>query len=1476
VVVSYPSLDPRRARELLAELERMAAMFLPAWRGAGEQGDAGHALLRIAARLAEHVTYRLDETPRRDVIAFFDALDIPPEPPQPARAPLVFSLAEERATPVYAPARIQVAASGADGEEVLFETLDALTLTPARLTYLAAVDTARDRIEEAPPGVLALVPPEPVPAYQVATFANVGSQMLQITPAVGLEAGDSIRIEGKVYRLNQGQDGLFPLADPLESAVAAKTPIEKVTFFDTFAMRNLQAHTLYVGHAELLNLAQPATLRLVFTPPQVLSRLLSLGLEFQLYGTRADEKAPDWHSLGLIGAEGGTLSLFKAWKGSVDELEVRGHKSHWLRARLLRAVEGQATLGTRISRVALRVESDTAVCTSTTGEGSQTLTQALHNGTPLPLTTSFLPFGTEPRRFDTFALAAPEALSKKGATLTLNVELADGSAEGLGMPYARSSLPYVILYAIARNGRLQALALANGALQRWQALDHPLDKDLASGKATQAASEGGRSLRLDGRLPPQAVRTDPNASSDLVMVRDLGGRLWSTTVSKRSGRSGAFERTDWRLLPALPAGAKGIDHVLLPNPDRASYPQLGAYLLAVTSDGLYRLAFTVAGEPSKVWQALQVTGEVPAFGTRALLVPVLSQDWPAVPAASALQFVLLDEQGALWKGELSSVKSTAPTWEKLDAGDGSEASAEVRPVAAALNHDRFAVFAATKAARELFAFVDGGDDGRELRKPPEPFPCQAGTSLLCVPGYRDMGADQPLAMAFAEDRLALWSHKDRIETVDRPAYSGASGILLPGRKVSEEPPTLILCGERETLFRTTVSHPPRKVESQLASEAAFGSWFIDSFDRDYQNPTLSWEYFDGNGWCRLDQGFSDTTNHLAASGEIQFCVPDDIQPTDIAGQTDYWIRARLVGGDYGRARYVVTTTPLPTVTSTPFLYNLPFNQTAEPATEQTIEVDTSQLNPPEILRINACFELKAARIPECVLTENNRSVRNQTQASAVAEAEYELFTGALAIDTSAPGRALYLGFSKRFDVRPLTLWVDAEEQAGEVELDFEVWSRDSWQRVVADDETHGLHRRGFIRVSVDVVPTRAALFGREQFWLRIRPRTQDHAWSPDLNGVFVNAGMAVQAKSIRQEILGSSLGDPDQRYFLSQTPALPESVELRVREAVSEEEREVLEAATDDGTAIATYADLPGQWVRWERVDSFLGKDGDARVYRLDPATGEVRFGNGRQGRIPLVGRDAIRAIQYQSGGGRSGNVPDFTIAGLKSSLESVEQVANPIAAAGGVDAPSVDALIATAPARLRHSQQALTAPDFEALALAWSPDIVRARCRVPPAPGQPITVVIALRTGARCPQPSLVEREALARHLRAQAWGGLAEGAIRVAGPTYTRLSVQVEILAESSRAASAVENAARERLKALLHPLDGGPDGTGWPFGRRLWESDVLRAVADIPSLDRVGQVTIAAKQSVALDRPSPVSLICADEQDIRVTVTFPGAGD
>ena len=87
----------------------------------------------------------------------------------------------------------------------------------------------------------------------------------------------------------------------------------------------------------------------------------------------------------------------------------------------------------------------------------------------------------------------------------------------------------------------------------------------------------------------------------------------------------------------------------------------------------------------------------------------------------------------------------------------------------------------------------------------------------------------------------------------------------------------------------------------------------------------------------------------------------------------------------------------------------------------------------------------------------------------------------------------------------------------------------------------------------------------------------------------------------------------------------------------------------------------------------------------------------------------------------------------------------------------------------------------------------------------------------------------------------------------------------------------AARAALADFLDPLDGGPEGTGWPFGRPVWASEVIAVLAALPLVSYVEDAAVATDDParVLVDgagRPTGVALdadelVAADTDGVAV---------
>ena len=97
------------------------------------------------------------------------------------------------------------------------------------------------------------------------------------------------------------------------------------------------------------------------------------------------------------------------------------------------------------------------------------------------------------------------------------------------------------------------------------------------------------------------------------------------------------------------------------------------------------------------------------------------------------------------------------------------------------------------------------------------------------------------------------------------------------------------------------------------------------------------------------------------------------------------------------------------------------------------------------------------------------------------------------------------------------------------------------------------------------------------------------------------------------------------------------------------------------------------------------------------------------------------------------------------------------------------------------------------------------------------------------------------------------------VVGPDYVEVAVTADLALQADAPPDVALAAARDRLAAFLHPLRGGPDGTGWPFGRDVHVSEVYAALDRIPLVDYVEAVQLTGPPLITDDagRPSGVAL-------------------
>lgn len=465
-------------------------------------------------------------------------------------------------------------------------------------------------------------------------------------------------------------------------------------------------------------------------------------------------------------------------------------------------------------------------------------------------------------------------------------------------------------------------------------------------------------------------------------------------------------------------------------------------------------------------------------------------------------------------------------------------------------------------------------------------------------------------------------------------------------------------------------------------------------------------------------------------------------------------------------------------------------------------------------------------------------------------------------DNPVTGSAFYVAFQRTLPVgRDIRVTIDlyeddlppparhrseAEEVFPSVELTWEysaITTSGTGYRplVLTEDTTQRLTRSGHIlftapadmaEVTSPYLP--AATPATTRPFIRCIMAGGAYEIPPRFDSLRINTVPAVQQTRVTDEQVLSQNGEatsngmPGQVFMLVKAPVLKGSLTLRVQ--------------------------IGFVWEEWQAREDFDASRPDSAHFILDPETGAIRFGDGLHGRV-LPEESEVRA-DYLAGGGSMGNVKAGKITEMITAGLGDVTVINETDASGGLEAETLDEAIERAPLELRAIDRAITSEDFEYLAKV-TPGLRVARAKAIPLwqPGTPagtvtpavVTVVVVPWSFVPRPYPSSGFLRTVCHHLNRHR---LVTTRLRVAPPKYVRVSVSTRLYAADGFTPDDVRNRVVSRLLAYLHPLTGGDEGDGWPFGRAVYRSEVVAVIKGVAGVDCVIETILSGDSGARPD--------------------------
>jgi predicted phage baseplate assembly protein len=434
------------------------------------------------------------------------------------------------------------------------------------------------------------------------------------------------------------------------------------------------------------------------------------------------------------------------------------------------------------------------------------------------------------------------------------------------------------------------------------------------------------------------------------------------------------------------------------------------------------------------------------------------------------------------------------------------------------------------------------------------------------------------------------------------------------------------------------------------------------------------------------------------------------------------------------------------------------------------------------------------------------------------------------------------------------------------------WRQLATQEV--DDDTRALTLDGSVRLRLPVAMAQPQTnFGPaspQYYYIRVRFAAGAYDAPPLLHSLVLNGVAAEQAVPIgtmqriaEQDLLAVLLGEgngmPHQTLTLPVAPLQLASFQL--------------------------FSHENNEWHSWQLRPDFDASTHRDYHYLLEPTSGIVTFGSGEKGRVPPL-QAKIYAV-YHATRAAAGNLAPHTINRLadashhRNTLPSVDlataplQVTNPVSASGGTAAETLDSAVSRAVPLLNTTERAVTLTDYEGLALVTpGTQVARANARANLHPAFPclkapgmitLTILPAMPVARPTPSPGL--RRMVAAYLHHRRILGTR---VEVVGPTYLEVIVRARVRAYPGVSKSSLQQQVVAALNDFLDPLRGGPERTGWPFGRDVYRTEILQVIDEVSGVDHVlalELITDGCEPQCGNVCLAPTWLVAAGQHDIEV---------
>lgn len=579
-----------------------------------------------------------------------------------------------------------------------------------------------------------------------------------------------------------------------------------------------------------------------------------------------------------------------------------------------------------------------------------------------------------------------------------------------------------------------------------------------------------------------------------------------------------------------------------------------------------------------------------------------------------------------------------------------------------------------------------------------------------------------------------------------------------------------------------------------------------------------WEYFNGKGWARLfkDNSYSDVFNpkNGRKTKNISFICPDDMEKLTVNSRESYYIRARVLrlNNQFKNKGYFIS---------------------------------------PVVNEINISYFYSKYEIPEKIVCINNteqevffRNHFNDYQDSAVTPFRY--------LKNDCP--EVYFGFSYPPEYGPVRFLFSMKDNVSfeTFKLKWSYLTKNGWKQLAVFDETENFRKTGVMTFIGNNEFKEEVIFGKSAYWIKASDfqngyGNKKNRFFPVIENIYNNIAPVMNVTDMPEEKFSIEPFEENKVCRLSSDKIYKMEVWVdEISELVPDEieelkSKEIVEI-TEDMFGIPVNI-----WVKWSETADLNFSSPNDRHFKADKNIGTVTFGNNIHGKIPAYKNGNTIKIKYSSGGGKNGNVEKGSISKINQSLGFVTEVYNPMITYGGADVETAEQAIERSSSRLRNCGRAVTAFDYETLAMEAERSLLKVKCIPNMLPNGTksfgnIMLVILIQNYDKEKGYFLAVKDRIEKYISAKMSGSIYDSdGLHIIQPQFVYYDIKAEISVKSFKNIFDIKSAVENRIMDFLDISTGNFNNTGWEIGELPNSLQILNAIKDVRGVSFIKNISV-----------------------------------